>query len=271
MRMSKKRFLVALLAMATVLSVFCTQAFAASEIDETPYVVNVYNERNGLPTGEANTVVQTRDGYIWIGSYGGLIRYDGSTFYNYSTVGILPSASVRALYEDSSGRLWVGTNDAGVFYMENGELYAVENPDSKSYRCVRGFDEGEDGVIYVASNSGLGENRDGVLIAYSGDYISGHTVYSVGVDSYGRVWGALSSGLCAVVKDGQALRVFSSGEFFDDQEIYCATTSKSGRVYVGLSRASQRKTAWRSPQSCVFWKAMMAHSCWAVTAMVFMR
>ena len=33
-------------------------------------------EETGLPTGEANTVVQGKDGYLWIGSYGGLIRYD---------------------------------------------------------------------------------------------------------------------------------------------------------------------------------------------------
>ena len=230
-----KRFLGALLLLLTVLCCRGTQALAASEIDETPYVVNVYNERNGLPTGEANTVVQTGDGYIWIGSYGGLIRYDGSVFYNYSAEGILPSSSVRALYEDSAGRLWIGTNDAGVFYLEDGELYAVENPDPKSFLCVRGFDEGEAGVIYVASNSGMGEIRDGVLIAYTGEEVSGHTVYSVGVDSFGRVWGALNSGLCAVVKDGQTLRVFSSEELFDDLEIYCAAADVAGRVYLGTS------------------------------------
>ena len=46
------------------------------------YVVTIYNEQNGLPTGEANVVIQTSDGYIWIGSYGGLIRYDGTNFVN---------------------------------------------------------------------------------------------------------------------------------------------------------------------------------------------
>ena len=48
------------------------------------YVVTIYNEQNGLPTGEANVVMQTSDGYIWIGSYGGLIRYDGTLFRNFS-------------------------------------------------------------------------------------------------------------------------------------------------------------------------------------------
>lgn len=234
--MRKRRFFVILLVLAVFVSSLSMQAFAAGlEMRETPYVVTVYNERNGLPTGEANAVVQTADGYIWIGSYGGLIRYDGTSFYNYSTEGILPTSSVRALYEDSTGRLWVGTNDSGVFYLEHGELFAVENPDPKSYLCVRGFAEGADGVIYVASNSGMGEVRDGTLIAYDDDRISGHTVYSLGVDNYGRVWGAMDSGLCAVVKDGQALRIFSSDEFFDDVEIYCSAANKNGCVYLGTS------------------------------------
>ena len=232
---NRKRLFAAVLALVTALCCLCTQVLAQSEIDETPYVATVYNERNGLPTGEANTVVQTRDGYIWIGSYGGLIRYDGSSFYNYSTEGILPSSSVRALFEDSLGRLWIGTNDAGVFCLEDGELWAVENPDPQSYLCVRGFDEGEDGVVYVASNSGMGEVRDGRLIAYEGEDISGHTVYCVGVDSRGRVWGALNSGLCAVVKDGQVLRTYSSEELFDEAEIYCAAADAIGRVYLGTS------------------------------------
>ena len=233
--MGKKRFLAVLLALSTALCVLCTQALAEMVIDETPYVVNLYNERNGLPTGEANAVLQTRDGYIWIGSYGGLICYNGSTFYNYSTDGILPTSSVRSLFEDSVGRLWIGTNDAGVFYLEDGELYHVENPNPKTYLCVRGFDEGEDGVIYIASHSGMGEIRNGTLIAYPGDYISGGTVYSVGEDSNGRVWGALTSGMCAVVQDGKALRIFSSDEFFDSESITCVTTDKAGRVYLGSS------------------------------------
>ena len=233
--MGMKRLSGVLLALAMALCGWCAQALAEPMIDETPYVANVYTERNGLPTGEANAVVQTRDGYIWIGSYGGLIRYDGSAFYNYSEEGILPSSSVRALYEDAAGRLWIGTNDAGAFYLEEGELHAVENPDPQSYLCVRGFDEGADGTIYVASNSGMGEIRGGSLIAYGGEYVSGGTVYSVGVDGQGRVWGALNSGLCAVVRDGEVLRVFTSDELFDGVEIYCTATDKLGRVYLGTS------------------------------------
>ena len=96
-----------------VLFVFSLAALASAE-EELPYVRTVFNERNGLPTGEANDVLQTSDGYVWVGSYGGLIRFDGTEFRNFSSEGILPSSSVRMLFEDSLGRLWIGDRKSVV-------------------------------------------------------------------------------------------------------------------------------------------------------------
>ncbi len=63
----------------------------------------IYNNLNGLPTSGANAIAETGEGFIWIGSYGGLVRYDGNTFERMdSTNGI---TSVRALFVDSRDRL----------------------------------------------------------------------------------------------------------------------------------------------------------------------
>ena len=232
--MRSRRFCFWAAALAILSCAFAQRADAAGPDNDSSYVTTVYNERNGLPTGEANDVMQTRDGYIWIGSYGGLIRYDGTTFRNYSLEGALPSSSVRSLFEDSSGRLWIGTNDAGVFVMENSAITAVEGPET-DYLCIRDFAEGKDGTIYIASNSGIAEIRDGVLTPYSGEYVSGETVYSIAVDGYGRLWGALNSGLCVVVKDGHPVHLFTSGNFLNGEEIYCSAADGEGRVYLGFS------------------------------------
>lgn len=70
----------------------------------------LYDNRNGLPTSEANTIAETSEGFIWIGSYAGLIRYDGNTFERVdSTTGI---SSVVCLYVDSQDRLWIGCGSA---------------------------------------------------------------------------------------------------------------------------------------------------------------
>ena len=97
----------------------------------------LYNNPNGLPTSEANAITETEEGFIWIGSYAGLMRYDGNMFERFdSTTGI---ANVRSLFVDSKDRLWIGTNDSGLFLMVKGSLQKwdqVEGMKSSSIRAV---------------------------------------------------------------------------------------------------------------------------------------
>lgn len=202
--------------------------------EEYPYVRTVFNERSGLPTGEANDVLQTSDGYIWVGSYGGLIRYDGTRFRNFSSEGILPSSSVRMMFEDSSGRLWIGTNDAGIFVYENGKITQPEGQPKDTFLCVRGFSEGVGGIIYACSNSGIAEIRDGVMSVYDISELSGRTVYSLAVDKFGRVWGAESSGGCAVVRDGSLVEIISGSDVLgEDGSVYSVASGMNGEVWIG--------------------------------------
>lgn len=205
------------------------------QAQEQPMVQMVYNERSGLPTGEANDVLQTADGYIWVGSYGGLIRYDGSQFRNFSAEGLLPSSSVRMLFEDSAQRLWIGTNDAGVFFLENGRIARPQGQPENSFLCVRGFAEDDQGTVYACSNSGVGQIEDGVMEVYTAPEVSGHTVYSLGVDAQGRVWGATDSG-CVVLQGGAVVGTLDSAQFFESGEsVYSVTSDGEGAVWLGGS------------------------------------
>ncbi len=202
---------------------------------ESPMVQTTYNERSGLPTGEANDVLQTADGYIWVGSYGGLIRYDGSEFRNFSTEGLLPSSSVRMLFEDSAKRLWIGTNDAGVFFLENGQITRPQGQPSDSFLCVRGFAEDAQGTVYACSNSGVGQIKNGTMEICADPAVSGHTVYSLGVDPLGRVWASTDNG-CVVLRDGTVVATLDSAQFFENGEsVYSVTSDGEGAIWLGGS------------------------------------
>ena len=113
----------------------------------------LYDNSNGLPTSEANAIVQTPEGFIWIGSYSGLIRYDGYSFERFdSTNGI---ASVTSLFVDSKDRLWIGTNDSGVAVMERGNVRMFSKADGLASSSVRAIVEDHDGNIYVATTQGI--------------------------------------------------------------------------------------------------------------------
>ncbi|MCI5667613.1 MAG: HD domain-containing protein [Oscillospiraceae bacterium] len=198
------------------------------------YVGSIFNDRNGLPTGEANAVVQTPDGYIWIGSYAGLIRYDGTVFRNFSEEGALQTATVRSLFVDSSGRLWVGSNDMGVFCMENDVFVQPEGQPADSFSTIRSFTEGENGDIYVSSSSGLARVSGGVMSIYDAPELFGHTVYSTAVDKFGRVWCSTNSGCCVILPDGTIEGTPDSSLIFRDGEnIYSLASGKDGAVWFG--------------------------------------
>ena len=70
-----------------------------------------------MEANDGSSVIQTEDGYIWIASYSGLIRYDGNSFVRFAedrTSGFT-GKSATVLFEDSKGIFWIGTNESGLF------------------------------------------------------------------------------------------------------------------------------------------------------------
>src|SRR5688572_9945552 len=74
-----------------------------------------WTTENGLPQNDVK-VVQTRDGYLWVGTNGGLARFDGIHFTIFDTGATpeLKSNRIRALLEDRDGNLWIGTENGGL-------------------------------------------------------------------------------------------------------------------------------------------------------------
>ena len=234
------RGLCALLAAALVVLGASVDAWASA--DEPGYVRTVFNKNNGLPTDEANTVVQTRDGYLWVGSYGGLLRYDGTKFRNFSAEGVVPTPSIRVLFEDSAGRLWIGSSDAGVFVYEDGAFRAIPCTDKYGFLSIRDFAEDSTGRIFVASTSGLCEIRDGVMTPLSDPRVSGETIYSIGVDPYDRLWCAMNAEKCAVLENGHCVAVLNGDMFFGNElRVVCLTAGSRHDLYIGSNGTALAK------------------------------
>ena len=235
-------------ALAAVLAVLCCVG-ALAALESTPgYVRTVFNKSNGLPTDEANTVLQTKDGYLWVGSYGGLLRYDGTNFRNFSTEGAISTPSIRYLFQDSVGRLWIGTSDSGVFVYENETFTAIPCTERYGFLSIWDFAESADGTIYVASSSGVAEILDGTLHPLDDPQVAGETVYSVDFDRYGRLWCALNTGSCAVLQNDRTLAVLAPGLFFEDGiDVSCLSVDKEHNIYLGSNSSALVKVTCTGP------------------------
>ena len=104
--------------------VFTQQAIALDPSRAlTQYVQSAWRMEQGLPHNTVRAIVQTRDGYIWLGTYAGLARFDGVRFvvYNDRNSGLLHN-EIRSLVEDHDGVLWVGTTAGGLHRLVDGSL-----------------------------------------------------------------------------------------------------------------------------------------------------
>lgn len=155
---------------AGLLSVaFCATGRAA-EAARTPfqYDVDFWREAEGLPQSRLRGVVQTRDGYLWLGSAGGLIRFDGASFtlFNAQT-GSLKDNEVWGLKEDNEGGLWIGTVGGGVTRLKDGRFTTYTTADGLPSDLVRQIDTDRAGNVWVATSRGIGRFSQGSFSAYT--------------------------------------------------------------------------------------------------------
>ena len=178
---------------------------------EDGYSAVLYNNTNGLPTSEANDIVQTWEGFIWIGSYGGLIRYDGSRFERIDYV-----SGVKCLYVDSQNRLWVGTTDAGVILISNGMFMQWDLINGLKSVSIRSIIEGRDGIIYVATTEGLLMIDEEMQVKYlEDDRVINAFLHELRIGADGMIYAVNNAGDVIAIRNGkvEAYYPFSNSSF----------------------------------------------------------
>lgn len=122
------------------------------------YVVQTWKAEDGIPGNSITDIIQNDDGYLFFGTYGGLIRFDGIEF---TTINHLSDErynffSARAVMQDSKGRLWVGSNDEGaVCISKNGDINNFSVNNGLPNNSIRAFCEDFEGNIWIGTASGI--------------------------------------------------------------------------------------------------------------------
>ena len=201
---------------------------------EEGFTAILYDNTNGMPTSEANDIAETRDGFIWIGSYSGLVRYDGNSFERMdSTTGI---TSVKCLYTDSRDRLWIGTNDNGVALMEEGQFRMIKEIDGLAASSVRAITEDREGVIYVATTAGITMIDENLkLTSMRAPALVGAFINMLRRGEDGLLYGVTNNGDVFTIKDGD-LGTYISHSYFNFNGVNCIfpDPENPGHVYLEM-------------------------------------
>ena len=156
-----------------------------------PFIVNTWNKEQGLPDGEVISVVQTRDGYLWLGTLHGLVRFDGSGFTifdSHNTPG-LGSGRIVRLFEDSHTNFWVGTDTAGVALIGNGTLtnFSIGRSGHEGRLTSIGEDSGG-AVWFYTADAHLGRYQNGKMDILDLHFTAPAIARMIAVEKSGPVW-----------------------------------------------------------------------------------
>jgi ligand-binding sensor domain-containing protein/signal transduction histidine kinase len=111
---------------------------------------------NGLPQNTVQALVQTWNGFVWLGTEAGLVRFDGNGFtvFDRNSTPALPGNDVRCLLETRDGALWIGTSE-GLARWKDGVVTVFTTKDGLPGNGIRALVETSDGVLWVWTDLGL--------------------------------------------------------------------------------------------------------------------
>jgi signal transduction histidine kinase/ligand-binding sensor domain-containing protein len=156
------------------------------------YRIDAWTADSGLPQNAVTRVLQTRDGFIWLTTYGGLVRYDGARFdvFNPGNTPAMRTSRFTDLFEDRNGNLWVSTEGQGLIRQKDGVFQSYTAADGVPDPFARWFFYDAAGRLLVDSTAGVAEFTGGRFVPYAASVpsISRREMWSPFRMESGAIW-----------------------------------------------------------------------------------
>jgi ligand-binding sensor domain-containing protein len=155
------------------------------------FTVRTWNENDGLSVSRITAIAQDHDGYLWLGTDAGLVKFDGVRFVPLTDIGgvKLPVAPIPALLSASDRSLWIGTvGPYGLARLQNGKVtqYGVDRGLLPGY--VMTLLEDRAGVLWAGNASGLFRFDGSWWHAVADPTLAGSRVLAIHESRNGSLW-----------------------------------------------------------------------------------
>jgi len=202
----------------------------------TQYQVQKWDMAGGLPANMIFAIRQTRDGYLWVGTQDGLVRFDGHHFelYNSKKIPQLKNNMIRALYEDDSGTLWIGTSSGGLTGYRQGEFFTYPVTKYKSLDRISAIAEDRWGNLWIGSfTRGLTCLNNGRITTFTANEGLPHNRVSyIYKDGNGDLWVCTAAGIVKLVKPGTFL-YYATQNDMPYQKTVCLYDQEKKVLWIG--------------------------------------
>ncbi|MFO1476530.1 MAG: two-component regulator propeller domain-containing protein [Verrucomicrobiota bacterium] len=225
----------------------CGRALVSAGTTLPNYAIHTWQAEDGLPQNTVMVILQSQEGYLWLGTLAGLVRFDGVRFtvFDSEEYPELKNGRITALYQDAAGTLWIGHETGDLSRLTNGCFESVEVPAGWSEDVVSCIAADEAGDIWIQSRQGrLARLRDGRIIPPVAGAISSYGLGTMAQDRDGRLW---------AWRGGEIGRVTAGEVVLPPQEaasptnlVQCFCPARDGGLWVvrGGQLFKYREAAW---------------------------
>ncbi len=209
------------------------------------WVVRSWQTEEGLPQNTVNAILQTRDGFLWVGTSGGLARFDGARFRKFGLQDGLRSVQIFRLAEDRDGTLWVGTVGGGLSRWENDGRFSTFGPaEGFTVGTVQALQPDRDGSLWIGGERGLVKWSHGTFKSIgTGEGLPNGQIRALAQDTNGSLWvSVLSQGLFRET-NGQFV---PEGTSSVPRNVYSLMADRDGSIWTGTQAAiwQGREGSW---------------------------
>lgn len=190
--------------------------------------------KNGLPAGRLSSITQSTDGYLWIGTEQGLLRFDGLAFtlFQRASPDSMPLEHVLGLTFDSNEGLWIRMQDPTILRYVDG-TFSTARPKSERDPLVTAVSQGRDGSVLFASRfDGVfaWKHKQFETLRSRASLPNSSPVISITTTANGEVWlGTRDSGLLRLRRD--VVVPVTNG--LPNQRINCLLAVGNDELYIG--------------------------------------
>ncbi len=198
------------------------------------YTSRTWQTDEGLPHNNVQAIAQTRDGYLWVGTLAGLVRFDGLNFtvFGSEVAPELQDASITALCSDHQGSLWIGTDGAGLVRLNGGAFSHYGKTNGLAGDFLRAIYEAKDGALWFGTTTGMSRYRDGKFTSYARrEGLLSDVVRALHEDRVGNLWIATGGGLNRL--SAGTMDKFLMPNNLPNDSVRCIWQDNGGRVWIG--------------------------------------
>lgn len=199
------------------------------------FVFKRWTMEDNLPSNSIRTITQTSDGYLWIGTNNGLVRFDGVKFqtFNSENTSQFKYNQVNALLAGKDGELWIGTNSDGLLYYKQGKFKKYTSQNGLASNRIYSLIFNLRGQLLIGAESGVNVfNNEKFTYLHKGKQVT--QVSALHLDGDGTVWiGSNVDGLFSFRDNGDNVLNSHAGIFnFATGAIREICADKDGNVLI---------------------------------------